>query len=80
VVVVPINLLRRDGGSILATFNLEAASHVKCAVRATDRLLLLPAEMKIWMPRVANGPAALITQERVKGLSLVRRYDWIVAR
>jgi hypothetical protein len=61
----------------LATFNLEAATHVKCAVWTAYCLLFLPTEMKILVLRIANRPAALIEQKRLKGSSLGQRHDRI---
>ena len=77
-VVAAASLFRRDRGPILATFNLEAATHVKFAVRTAYRLLLLPTEMKILMLRIANRPAALIEQKRLKRPSLGQRPDRII--
>ena len=54
------SLFQRDDELIRTTFCLEALSHVHCAVGAASHLLLLPAEMKIMLLRIANGPAALI--------------------
>jgi hypothetical protein len=62
----------------LATFNLEAATHMKCAVWTAYRRLLLPTEMRILVLRIANRPAALIEQKRLKGPSLGQRHDRII--
>jgi hypothetical protein len=62
----------------LATFKLEAATHVKCAVWTAYRLLLLPTEMKILVLRIANRPAALIEQKRLKRPSLGQWHDRII--
>jgi hypothetical protein len=73
-----VNLVRRNRGPILATFNLEAATHVKFTIWTAYRLLFLPTEMKILVLRIANRPAALIEQKRLKGPSLGQRHDRII--
>ena len=62
----------------MATFNLEAATHVKCAVWTAYCLLFLPTEMKIFVLRIANGPAALIKQKGLKRPSLGQRHARII--
>jgi hypothetical protein len=62
----------------LAAFDLEAAAHVKCAVWTAYRLLLPPTEMKILVLRIANRPAALIEQKRLKRSSIGRWHDRII--
>jgi hypothetical protein len=62
----------------LATFNLEAATHVKFTVRTAYPCPFLPTEMKIFVLRIANGPAALIEQKHLKRPSLGQRHDGII--
>ena len=62
--VVQVLLLRWNDGLIRTTFCLEALSHVHCAVGAAGHLA---TEMEIMLLRIANRPAALIEQKRLKG-------------